>query len=609
MKNILIITLSLLIITLSSAQGDSKMGFQVDNIGDINSQYLDFGTSFYNDGIVFSSNRRNNAFTCTDPVTKGGYSDIYYAKETSSGFSTPTLMGGNAKSKYHDGVPTFNAANDRMIISRSNANGKNDSESIVVKLYESTLKNGKWSELRELSFCSDDFSTMHPVYAPEENVLYFASNRPGGNGGMDLYSVSYVNQNWGEPINMGSAVNSADNEVFPFVDKNNVLFFSSNGHGSKGGLDVFAFPMESGNIIHLDSPINTTSDDFGFAVKSDGVTGFVSSDRNGGEGKDDIYKWNYVSMAKEIELCTQDDAGQMLSSTDISITPEMSGLGSMIFEKVEMDKSKLTTNSNGKTNFVVFPNASYSFVVSKNGYESVTKTIAGSDLINENGCFTLTENSVWIEGIVSDKSNGNLLNDSKVEISSSCLDKTEVLKTDKKGNFKLEGKCGCKYQVYTTKNGYSDDRNKITISGCKDVKKKIKLSPKKVVRAKSKIVIQDIYYDYDKFNIRPDAVTRLNNLVSILNQYPSLSIQMISHTDKRGNMAYNERLSANRAKAAKDYLVSKGIQGNRIVLDHKGKLEPKVNCDTCDENSHQKNRRTEIRVVVNSENVEVIYSE
>ncbi len=598
-----------MIITLSSAQSYSKMGFQVDNIKSINSQYLDFGTSFYNDGIVFSSNRRKSSFTCTDPVTKGGYSDIYYAKETNSGFSTPTLMGGNAKSKYHDGVPTFNAANDRMIISRSNANGKNSSESIVVKLYESTLKNGKWSELEELPFCNDDYSTMHPVYASSEDVLYFASDRPGGSGGMDLYSVSYVNQNWGEPINLGSIVNSADNEVFPFIDNNNVLFFSSNGHGSKGGLDVFAFPMQSGNIIHLDSPINTTSDDFGFAVKSDGVTGFVSSDRNGGEGKDDIYKWNYTSMAKDVELCTQDDAGQMLSNTNIIIKPEMKDLGSMIFEKVNLDKFNLTTNAQGKTNFTVFPNASYSVVASKDGYETVTKILLGLDLLNNNTCITLKENSVWIEGVVSDKSNGNLLNNSSVKITSSCLNKSESLKTDKKGHFKLKAKCGCKYQVHTTKNGFSDDNGKISISGCKNVNKKIKLFPIRKVVSKPQIVIQDIYYDYDKYNIRPDAARRLDNLVSIMKQYPSLTIQMVSHTDKRGNMAYNERLSANRANAARDYLVAKGIQSNRIILDHKGKLAPRVNCDTCDENSHQKNRRTEIRVVVNSENVEVIYKE
>ena len=606
--------------------------FGITNLVEVNSEFLDFGTSFYNDGIVFSSNRKRNIWSCKDPKTKGGFADIYFSQEENGTYKKPTRMGGQIKSKYHDGVPTFNAAGNRMIISRSNQKGKNSNKSIVVKLYETQLVDGKWTKLKELPFCSDDFSTMHPVYSPSGNTLTFASNRPNGYGGMDIYSVSFENGVWGKPVNAGKTVNQSTNEVFPFTAKNGVLYFSSNGHESMGGLDVFAYKKASNSISRLKDPINTTSDDFGFAVKSDGVTGFLSSNRVGGLGHDDIYAWQSEIQAKEMMLCAEDESGNSLADTDLEIAPDCSSLSMMSLDEAQNANSFLTTGKDGKVRFSPIPNVNYSVVIRRKGFNKVTKMFNGSD-IEDMECFILKTENVWLEGTTYNKKTGDLLANTQVEIRSSCSEDIQNLTTDHKGYFKVDTECGCDYWVQTYKDGYTIDSKAVVFTDCEVKEKKFRLTPSDKVVSKPKpatpkiipkpiivrapvakpaeetIFVQDVYYNFDKYNIRPDASERLDGLVNILARFPTITVSMSSHTDLRGSLAYNERLSNNRANAARDYLLKKGVAPARVTIGHEGELNPRIDEITCDETSHQLNRRTEIRVANLPENVIVSYLE
>ena len=615
-KILLLITIAFTGLALGQSDSGAKKAFEISNLVSVNSAFLDFGTSFLNDGIVFTSTRNSSLLSCKDPVTKEGYADIFFAKEGKVGnFSTPQTIGGNAKSKFHDGVPTFNVAGDRMIISRSNISGKNTNGTIVAKLYESKLVDGVWSPLVELPFNSDDFSCMHPAFSPDEKTLYFASNRPGGKGGMDIYASSFSNGQWGTPVNLGTSINSGDNEVFPFVAPDGTLFFSSNGHGSVGGLDIFAAGKNGmgWDITHLPAPVNTEADDLAFAVKKEGMSGYFSSDREGGAGKDDIYQWKYKSRGKSLNLCTRDDNSAVVTNADVVIIPKFKDEMLALFEKISNDKMRLTTDREGKANVTVFPSATYDFVVSKSGHKTVKKTLTGDELLANGSeyCFTLIKDEVRIEGTAVNKTDGKPLKNAKIVVVNECTGKKSNFTTDAKGYFQLKATCGCKYSIHSEKTGFSSDDSNVTLGkgGCKSVKKVLKLAPAVVEK---EIYIKNIYYDFDKSNIRPDAAEILDHVAEVMQQYPSMTIKLDSHTDIRGSNSYNDRLSDRRVISARDYLIAKGIAADRMTLSHEGEMRPLGDCGDdvdCDEAIHQKNRRTEITVTSMPAGVKVIYVE
>ncbi len=244
--------------------------------------------------------------------------------------------------------------------------GMDKEQTTLIKIYKASLIDGEWSNIKELPFNSDLYSTAHPTLSVDEKMLYFSSDMPGTLGGADIFKVSIdKNDKYGKPENLGSTVNTEGRESFPFIAPDGTLFFASDGHLGLGGLDIFESKFKDDLFqepINIGKPINSAKDDFGFIINS-GKTGYFTSNRNGGEGFDDIYKFR---------ICTNTIYGKV---TDLK-TNEILPISTVILLDEDMKEiSKITTNDEAHYSFEIDCNKKYYIKVIKEEYETVEKPI------------------------------------------------------------------------------------------------------------------------------------------------------------------------------------------------------------------------------------------
>jgi len=275
--------------------------FTLEN-ANINSKYSDYGTAFYQDQIIFASARKNGALVKRIHSWTGEpFTVLQQANLASDGSVTNVKkFAKQVNSIYHESTPVFTNDGKTMYFTRNNyvqgKVGKNKEQVTLLKIYSATLVNNTWQNITELPFNSDEFNTAHPALSVDEKELYFASDRPGTLGASDLFKVAILgNGTFGTPENLGPFINTEGRETFPFISKNNELFFASDAHPGLGGLDIFvAFPNAKGvfkYVQNIGAPANSEMDDFSFAIQSDRKIGFLSSNRDGGFRNDDIYKF------------------------------------------------------------------------------------------------------------------------------------------------------------------------------------------------------------------------------------------------------------------------------------------------------------------------------
>ncbi|TRX49698.1 hypothetical protein FNH22_26900 [Fulvivirga sp. M361] len=274
----------------------NETGYEV-HIIDINSIYADFGSAFYEGGIIFASAREEVAQGKRYGRTNSAYLDIYLSEYTNDSIlGTPKKFSKVVNTKYHEGPAVIYDSGNQMIFTRNNFHGsasKNEDNTIHLQLFHtSKTEKGLWSKPVLLDLVEDKYSVGHPSVSQDGKQLYFSSNIPGGFGGTDLYVSQFSNETWGAPMNLGNEVNTEGNEMFPFMSEEGVLYFASDGHGGLGGMDVFRTSlMQQRGVENLGKPINSARDDFGFVLHSDGDWGYFSSNRPGGVGDDDIYRF------------------------------------------------------------------------------------------------------------------------------------------------------------------------------------------------------------------------------------------------------------------------------------------------------------------------------
>lgn len=259
-----------------------------------NSQFSDFG-SFENNGTIYFTSARGTSDTKTKIYDWTGepFLDIYKA---TAGSNSVEPVSGDVNTVRHEGPVTLSADGQTMYFTRNNylkRDGKKDDEGVNhLKIYKASLVNGEWTNIEELPFTNNDYSVGHPSLSADGKTLYFVSEAPGGMGGSDIYKVSLENDTFGTPENLGAPVNTPGNEVFPFIAKNGNFYFSSDGHKGYGLLDVFVVTANAPQKVqNLGEPVNSNMDDFAFSNSGGNDTrGFVSSNRSGGQGNDDIYE-------------------------------------------------------------------------------------------------------------------------------------------------------------------------------------------------------------------------------------------------------------------------------------------------------------------------------
>ncbi|MEP5341107.1 MAG: OmpA family protein [Algibacter sp.] len=270
-----------------------------------NSNLSDFGAYEHDKKIYFASSA--DAGVSTKHIygwNDQPFLDVYAIdKGSDTIIHHKSKIKGDINSTYHDGPLTISKDGKTMYFCRNNLDKNGlikDQEGISnLKIYKSTLVEGEWTNIEELSFNSDDYSTGHPSLSNDGTKLYFASDMPGGLGGSDIYVVD-INKDgsFGVPRNLGAVVNTDKNELFPFINNEDVLFFSSDGHLGLGLLDIFGTVSDSNNtivsILNLGVPVNSNKDDFSFFMNDDGLSGYIASNRDGGVGDDDIYTYDHI---------------------------------------------------------------------------------------------------------------------------------------------------------------------------------------------------------------------------------------------------------------------------------------------------------------------------
>jgi len=637
--------------------------FEIEHMA-FNSNLDDFSPA-YNDGnIIFASEREKGSFVKrTHAWTGNPFTELFKVsakpinKDEGCGYfeyGTPKKFSENINSKYHDAAVTFTNGGKTIYFTRNNFSegkvGKSDDGTVMLKVYSASTTDGgaNWADLASLPFNSDEYSVAHPTLSDDGSFLYFSSDMPGGYGGMDLYFSEKESGNWGPPLNMGPAINTEGNEVFPYYHQNGKLYFSSDGQIGLGGLDIyFVEKKEEGEwseVENLGFPINTNADDFGIVFNEQGSCGHFSSDREGGAGRDDIY--GFRKIATPVEILVYD------AETKEPI------VGATVFDSCKETTEE--TNEEGKINFDMKMNLCCNFTANFEGYienaeEGCTKEIILGDKVFVE---IALERDVQfsIEGIVFDQLTGLPLENATVSLVNDCGEEEQTFTTDDSGQYNFELKEDCCYTVRGSKEKYLADKatnqctrdldeatilqvnlnlmptesglagndDAVAVGPRFDTDKGIYTNPDGSptdgvigdVTYKDGIpqdafvpttgadgslsFLLNIYYDFNQSYIRDDEVSDLNLLYDLMADNSEYVVEISSHTDSRGSFAYNELLSQRRADSVVRWLTEKGIDRARLISMGYGEKINVNDCRNnipCSEQEHQLNRRTEFKIV------------
>ena len=352
------------------------------NIADagINSEFSDYGSSFLDNKLIFTSARDTGGVSKkVFKWTKQSFTNLYSSKVTQNGnLGQPERFNKKINSKFHESTPVFTQDGKTMYFTRNNyldgKKGKDGKHITLLKLYKATLnEEGNWGDVVALAFNSDNYSVAHPALSKDEKTLYFASDMPGTLGQSDLFKVA-INQDgsYGKPENLGGTINTEGRETFPFISNDNELYFASDGRPGLGGLDVYVAKIEKDNSItdiqNVGTPINGTDDDFAFLIDSKSRNGFFTSNRSGGKGFDDIYKFTETRKL----ACEQSLTGIISDKETAKILPDTKM--SLFDEKFQLLKEGIS-DTNGNYSFEVVCGKTYFVRAEKQEYQTKEVTI------------------------------------------------------------------------------------------------------------------------------------------------------------------------------------------------------------------------------------------
>lgn len=496
--------------------------FDVSDAG-INSTEADYGSTIVNNKLIFASARDTYGVTKNIFRWTNKYFTNLYASELKEDGSleNPVLFQKKINSKFNESTPVFTKDGKTMYFTRNNflkgKKGKDNKRITLLKLYKADFIDNKWTNISELPFNNDQYSVAHPALSADEKKLYFASDMPGSFGQSDLYSV-VINEDrtFGKPENLGSAINTEGRETFPFISSENELYFASDGRPGLGGLDIFVSKINGnsnfGHVQNIGEPVNTKFDDFAFIIDNTNRKGFFSSNKEGGIGNDDIYKFTETRKLN----CEKQLSGKLSDSQSNDI---LSGVKVILLD----DK-----------------------------FQQIAEGMSGID-----------------------------------------------------GTYNFNVKCNQIYYVRAAKKEYETNEAKITIHPTDKSELNIKLVKQiKQIGVGTDLAktleIPIIYFDLDKSFITNAAAFELEKVLAVLQQYPSMKIDVRSHTDSRQTQQYNMTLSNKRAKSTIDWLVKKGISATRISGKGYGESQLINICSddvNCTEEEHQLNRRSEFVIV------------
>lgn len=637
--------------------------FQIENEEGINGTELEFAPTFYKDGIIFVSDRKiDGAKKEIDKgINRNTFSIFKSIRNDDGTLGNPSAFSLKLTTSKHEGPLTFNSTGDRVYFSRNNIeNGKTvkaEDGEVKMQLLSASKTDGDWGNVEELPFNNDNYSVVHPTISVDNDVLIYASDMPGGYGGYDLYQSNKVGNSWTFPQNLGPDINSEGHDVFPFLHADGMLYFSSDRSGGKGGLDLYYSLKLDGQTwiepVNMGEKFNTSFDDFSLIVDRDKKNGYFSSNREGGKGADDIYRF---FAPKGIHSGDEN----IVATTTIKIIDKESGLPipntklelftlsdlSLDTDTPADSEKKCFTDENGDCAFNLPPNSYYTTILA-DGYEPTFEEFKVSN-VNQEYIYALDkkQDCVELKGVIFNKENQYELSNVIIRIEESENPQGELVEvtSDNQGLFENCLECNRLYSVKAIMNGQIIAEKTVSTQNidCEELKRiqqqaingnvtdtdgttdpnnkgensdiDITLEAENVVppvREGEIITLSNIYYNFDDDRIRPDARVDLDKLISFMKRYPSIDIELRSHTDSRGSDRYNLDLSKRRAENAVQYLVNRDISRSRIAPGGYGETQILNGCKDdvkCTEAEHQYNRRTEVRITaINIPDVTIKY--
>lgn len=298
----------------------------------INSKYSDYGSAIVNDELVFTTARDTGHFaTKIHKWSNQYFTNLYSAKIISAdSLGKPEKFAKKVKTKFHESTPVFTKDGKTMYFTRNNYNDgkrqRDDNRITLLKIYKATYVDSVWTDATEVSFNSNNYNVAHPSLSADEKTLYFASDMPGTLGQSDIFKVKINDDgSFGNPENLGKTINTEGKESFPFITDENELYFTSDGLPGLGGLDIFVTTINTeGNFttpINIGAPANSTQDDFAYLIDTKTRKGFLTSNRDGGKGSDDIYKFTETRklICKQVlsGIVTDIDTQEILPNTKV----------------------------------------------------------------------------------------------------------------------------------------------------------------------------------------------------------------------------------------------------------------------------------------------------
>jgi peptidoglycan-associated lipoprotein len=425
-----------------------------------------------------------------DEGTGQQFTDLFLVTQDKKGkWSTPVILPEPISSKFNEGAASMNDKGSGLFFTRCGVEKK---KKMGCQIYFAQKKGPNW-DFPELITLNNDTSTSaltfgHPSISSNELTLYFASDMPGGQGGKDVWCVKRTKKNkpWGKPENLGPVINTAGDEMFPYIHDNGMLFFSSNYHLGMGGMDIFkSEPKADGSFgapENMKFPMNSPGDDFGITFKGASIEeGYFTSNRKGGKGSDDIWYFSTPPIFFTLKgVVTDDSTKQIITGAIIKC---VGSDGTVIFDTTDVTGGYFFSNKQ------ILPNTSYDLLASKVGYYSAKGK----------------------ESTVGFEQSRDLVHD-----------------------FQL---------------------------------KPIPVPP---------VVLPDILYDLARWELKPQYHDSLNGLYQTLIDNPNIVIELGSHTDSRPIPMTNDTLSFKRAQSVIDYLITKGIEADRMKAKGYGQTAPRT---------------------------------
>ena len=466
--------------TLATQTKELGSKYIVKRMDVFNSRRQDYSPMLYGDKfdqLYFTSTRNDAQGDDISGITGAKAGDIFISEKDDKGkWSVPRDITSGLNTDADEGTPAFSADGREMYITQCLTD---PTYPRYAQIAVSNRTDAAWSKATKLEISRDSLSSFaHPTLSPDGNWLYFTSDMPGGKGGLDIWRVRLSGGTTGGVENLGEPINTPGDEEFPTFRANGDLYFSSNGHGGMGGLDIYIAKVGNDHHYHLEHPgypLNSQGDDFGMTFEGRYNRGYFSSNRNDGRGWDHIYSFELPEVIQTIK----------------------------------------------------------GWVYEMDGYELPAAQVF---MVGDDG----TNKKLAVKG---------------------------------DGSFEQEIRPGVNYVLLATCKGYLNHKEEIHVSPVGESKEYTLQFPLAGINVP--VLIDNIFYDFDKATLRPESEKALDDLVKLLNENPNVTIELSAHTDYIGSADYNKRLSQRRADAVVAYLTAHGIAQDRLTPVGYGKERPK----------------------------------